>query len=66
MTKKLNYEGFSFSQASREFGLSYGTIRRLVESGKLKLNDYNKIDVKSYEEFKEEWDKKPDWMKKRV
>ena len=66
MTKKLNYEGFSFSKVSREFGLSYRTIQGLVRNGELKLNDYDKIDVQSYEQFKEEWDKKPDWMKKRV
>lgn len=66
MSKKLDYEGFCFSQASREFGLSYRTIQGLVRNGQLKLNDYDKIDVQSYEQFKEEWNKRPDWMKKRV
>lgn len=64
--KKIKYNGYSFSYVSRELGLSYRTIQGLVRNGELKLNDDDKIDEESYNLYKEEWDKRPDWMKKRV
>lgn len=67
MPKKVaKYQGLSFSKVSKDLNLSYRSVQILVREGELKLNDDDKIDEESYLKYKVEWDKKPNWMKKRV
>lgn len=65
MEKTKKFKGYSFSHVSRELGFSFRAIQSLIREGDLKLNDYDKIDEEYYLKFKAEWDKKPDWMKKK-
>lgn len=58
-------KGIKFSVLAKEYGFSYRYIQGLVRKGEIKLNDYDRIDNESYFKFKQEWDSKPDWMKKK-
>jgi hypothetical protein len=63
--KEITDKGLRFSDVMNDFGFSHRYIQGLIKRGELKLNDYDRIDVNSYLEFKKEWDNKPDWMKKK-
>ena len=58
-------KGMSYSEISKEFGFSLKSVVSLVKRGELKLNDYDKIDNESYLKFKQSWEDKPEWMKKK-
>lgn len=58
-------KGMSYSAISKEFGFSLKSVVSLVKRGELKLNDYDKIDNESYLKFKQSWEDKPEWMKKK-
>lgn len=66
MIKKQKIDkGMSYSAISKEFGFSLKSVVSLVKKGELKLNDYDKIDNESYLKFKQSWEDKPEWMKKK-
>ena len=65
MKKQKIDKGMSYSAISKEFGFSLKSVVSLVKRGELKLNDYDKIDNESYLKFKQSWEDKPEWMKKK-
>lgn len=65
MKKEKIDKGMSYSAISKEFGFSLKSVVSLVKKGELKLNDYDKIDNESYLKFKQSWEDKPEWMKKK-
>ena len=57
-------EGIPLSRLYKEFGLAVNTVKSLIKQGDLKLNDHDRIDEEYYMRFKEEWLKKPEWMRR--
>lgn len=63
--KSKKPEGVAFYHIRKELGLTKNSIVSLITQGELKLNDYDRIDETYYNRFKEKWNSKPDWMKRK-
>ena len=56
--------GVTLGRVRAELGVAHNTVISLINRGELKLNDHDRVDEEYYERYKEDWLRKPDWMRK--
>ena len=61
---KKGTPGIPLNKIRSEFGIAHNTVLSLINRGELKLNDYDRVDEEYYNKYKEEWLKKPEWLRR--
>lgn len=61
---KKDIPGVPLGRIRSELGVAHNTVISFINRGDLKLNDYDRVDEEYYNRFKEDWLRKPEWMRK--